>query len=100
MRQVLVADPKRALPAAGKSAAYPAFGTIERLDPRFDRLVPRDAVLEKLAEGFKWSEGPVWVGQPGNTVHARGVTGGPTPVPPIAIPPAATCFSRTSRIML
>ncbi len=41
--------------------AYPTFGTIERNDPRFDRLVPRDAVIEKLADGFDWSEGPVWV---------------------------------------
>jgi sugar lactone lactonase YvrE/alpha-L-fucosidase len=54
-----------ALAAAGKGkTTYPAVGTIQRLDPRFDRLVPRDAVLEKLAEGFKWSEGPIWVGQP------------------------------------
>jgi gluconolactonase len=40
---------------------YPRIGSIERLDPRFDKLIPRDAVLEKLAEGFEWSEGPVWV---------------------------------------
>jgi gluconolactonase len=59
---------ERALPAAAgvkQQAAYPALGTIERLDPRFDRLVPRDVVLEKLAEGFQWSEGPVWIGRPG-----------------------------------
>lgn len=40
---------------------YPTFGTIERNDPRFDKLVPRDAAIEKLADGFDWSEGPVWV---------------------------------------
>ena len=33
---------------------------IVRLDPRFDELVPRDAVLEKIAEGIAWAEGPVW----------------------------------------
>jgi gluconolactonase len=39
----------------------PAFnGRIERLDPAFDQLVAADAKLEKLAEGFTWSEGPVW----------------------------------------
>ena len=39
----------------------PAAGTrIERLDPAFDALVPRDAQIEKLAEGFAWTEGPVW----------------------------------------
>jgi gluconolactonase len=36
-------------------------GSIERLDPRFDALVSRDAVIEVLASGFAWSEGPVWV---------------------------------------
>jgi gluconolactonase len=40
--------------------AYPSFGSIERLDPRFNRLVPSGATLEKLADGFDWSEGPVW----------------------------------------
>jgi gluconolactonase len=39
----------------------PPFGTgIERLDPAFDTLVPTNAKLEKLAEGFIWSEGPTW----------------------------------------
>ena len=34
--------------------AYPPIGEIERVDPRFDALIPRDAVLEKdltLTEG-------------------------------------------------
>jgi gluconolactonase len=35
-------------------------GKIERLDPAFDRLVAPSAQIEKLAEGFRWSEGPVW----------------------------------------
>jgi gluconolactonase len=38
------------------------MGRIERLDPALDQLVPRDAKIEKLAEGFKWAEGPAWVG--------------------------------------
>ena len=41
--------------------AYPTIGSIERNDPALDDLVPQDAVLEVLAEGFDWSEGPVWV---------------------------------------
>jgi gluconolactonase len=40
--------------------ATPTLGTIERFDPRFDQLVPRDARVERIAEGFDWSEGPVW----------------------------------------
>lgn len=38
-----------------------ALGTIERLDPALDELLPKRAVVEKLAEGFDWSEGPVWM---------------------------------------
>jgi gluconolactonase len=50
------------VPAASPRAdePRPALGTIERLDPRFDKIVPKDAVVERLAEGFDWSEGPVW----------------------------------------
>ena len=30
-------------------------------DPRFDRLVPADARLDRLADGYLWAEGPVWL---------------------------------------
>ena len=36
------------------------LGTIERFDPRIDKLIPPGAKMEKLAEGYDWSEGPVW----------------------------------------
>lgn len=38
----------------------PTGGTVVRLDPRFDHLVPKDAVLERIADGFAWVEGPAW----------------------------------------
>lgn len=38
------------------------LGTIERLSPEFDRLIPRDSKLEVLADGFTWTEGPLWMG--------------------------------------
>ena len=44
---------------------YKALGKIERLDPMFDALVPKDAKIEILASGFTWSEGPVWVKEGG-----------------------------------
>jgi gluconolactonase len=44
-----------------KGKSYPTVGSVERLDPRLDKLIPRGAELEKLAEGFIWTEGPVWV---------------------------------------
>ncbi len=34
---------------------------VARLDPRIDQIVPGDAVVEKVAEGFQFTEGPVWV---------------------------------------
>src|SRR5215472_2426948 len=37
-----------------------AVGSIVRLDPDFDALVPRDAQIEKLAGGFTFTEGPIW----------------------------------------
>jgi len=61
------------------------IGRIERQDPRLDGLIPRDAVIEVLAEGFRWSEGPVWdraAGRllfsdvPSNVVHAWSEKGG------------------------
>jgi gluconolactonase len=36
------------------------IGVVERFDPRFDLLVPKDAQLEKIADGFIWTEGAVW----------------------------------------
>ena len=37
------------------------IGSVERLLPEMDQYVPIGAEIEILAEGFKWSEGPVWV---------------------------------------
>jgi gluconolactonase len=50
-----------AVATASAAEKYPAFGKITRLDARLDKLVPKDAQMELLAEGFDWSEGPVWV---------------------------------------
>lgn len=45
-------------PAEAQSGA--PIGRIERIDPAFNALVPAGARIEKLAEGFEWTEGPVW----------------------------------------
>jgi gluconolactonase len=45
---------------AGHYAAPRPQPRIVRVDPRFDMLVPADATLEKVADGFTWVEGPVW----------------------------------------
>jgi gluconolactonase len=36
-------------------------GKVERLDPALDKLVPPDAKIEVIGEGFTWCEGPAWV---------------------------------------
>ena len=33
---------------------------IVRLDPAFDKLVPANTRVEKLDDGHKWTEGPIW----------------------------------------
>ncbi len=40
------------------------LGKIERFDSQVDSLLGPDAKLEILADGFTWTEGPVWVGKP------------------------------------
>jgi gluconolactonase len=37
------------------------LGTIERIDPAFDKLIAKGETLEKLSGGYAWTEGPVWV---------------------------------------
>jgi gluconolactonase len=46
-------------------ASHATLGTIERHDPRFDKLIAPDAKLEILAGGFDWAEGPVWIPRDG-----------------------------------
>jgi gluconolactonase len=40
---------------------YKIIGKVEALDPEFEKLVPKGAQIEQLAEGFAWTEGPVWI---------------------------------------
>jgi gluconolactonase len=45
---------------AGQQLSLSPSVEIIRLDPRFDKLVPQEARVEKIADGFAWVEGPVW----------------------------------------
>ncbi len=67
----------------GVSTVEPA-GSVIRLDPAFNQLVPIDAVIEKVAGGFQFIEGPVWVSGrllfsdiPANTVYSWSEDQGP-----------------------
>lgn len=53
---------------AGCSAQHPdssatqpnTVGSIVRLDPALDALIPPESKIEKIASGFKFTEGPLW----------------------------------------
>jgi gluconolactonase len=50
-----------AMPAPAEDPKLPmTLGSIDRKDPKFDALIPKDAKIEVLAGGFKWTEGAVW----------------------------------------
>ena len=61
------------------------FGSMEVIDPMFFALIPATTAIEKLASGFDWSEGPVWIKKggyllfsdvPSNTVYRWSPGGG------------------------
>lgn len=43
------------------ASTYSTVGTLERIDPAFDAIVSSNAKAEIIADGFDWSEGPLWV---------------------------------------
>jgi gluconolactonase len=68
MRKLLVAAFVLAIHAGPSSAAEQTVpmtkiedARIDRWDPAMDAIVPKDWKIEKLAEGFGWAEGPIWV---------------------------------------
>lgn len=44
-----------------KESMYKTIGSIERLDPALDEIISANAKIEVIAEGFEWSEGPLWI---------------------------------------
>jgi gluconolactonase len=48
-------------PGKKKESNFKTMGTIERLDPALDNIISSDAQPEIIAEGFEWSEGPLWI---------------------------------------
>jgi gluconolactonase len=40
---------------------FKTIGTIERADPALDAIVSPNAKAEIIAEGYDWSEGPLWI---------------------------------------
>lgn len=44
-----------------ETVVYPTIGCIERHSPLLDAVVDPSSVVEELADGFIWTEGPVWI---------------------------------------
>src|SRR5262245_20677144 len=53
--------------ATGNETDAPAesIGRVTAFDPAFGAIVPADARIEKIAEGFTWAEGPAWIANGG-----------------------------------
>lgn len=48
-------------PQQSKQMTYNTTGSIERYDAALDAVIDSSATAEIIAEGFEWSEGPLWV---------------------------------------
>lgn len=48
-------------PGAPEGATAAGAGSVLRLDARFSNIVPPGALIEKVADGFSFIEGPVWL---------------------------------------
>lgn len=73
---------------APKEVPAPSAGSVVRMDPSLDSIIPTDAKIEKIAGGFSFTEGPLW--RPsgelwfsdvvGNVVRQWSPTGGVTEI--------------------
>ncbi len=43
------------------TSKHPTYGSIERLDAAIDAIISKGVKIELVAEGFNWSEGPLWL---------------------------------------
>jgi len=59
-RRAFLATSLAAVACTQQTFAKETMGEVVRLDPRLDQLIGADAVIEKIAGGFDWAEGPIW----------------------------------------
>ncbi len=50
-----------AVAACQPSKEIKTTGSIERLDPGLDAIISPEAKIEIIADGFDWTEGPLWI---------------------------------------
>ena len=49
------------LPLFFQNGQYKTIGSIDRIDKSLDAILKKEATIEIIAEGFEWSEGPLWL---------------------------------------
>ena len=68
MKRLTIAAAAFSIAVCAAAAAHPPYervGHIERLAPGLGVLIDPLSPIEKLAEGFTWSEGPAWIARDG-----------------------------------
>jgi gluconolactonase len=61
MRKLIILATVLLSACSTKTKEVKTTGSIERTDPALNEIIDEDATIEILAEGYDWSEGPVWV---------------------------------------
>ncbi|MGH9584931.1 MAG: hypothetical protein ACRD4O_18575, partial [Bryobacteraceae bacterium] len=56
---------------AGCAFAQQPYGSIQRLNPKLNAILPPGTKVMRVATGFKWIEGPVWVPASGYLLFAE-----------------------------
>ena len=56
--------------AGCSSTEYPTTGSVLLIDPKLDRIMAPGTLPEILAEGFEWSEGPLWLPKQGKVIFS------------------------------
>jgi gluconolactonase len=83
---VLIAAGMASCKTSEQKTPVETFGSIERLDSAINEIIAKNAEIKIVGQGYKWSEGPVWVDAekmllfsdvPNNVIHkwteAKGV---------------------------
>jgi gluconolactonase len=67
---LMLASLLAAVMAGCSSSEYPTTGSVQGFDTRLDRIIAPGALPEILAEGFDWSEGPLWLPEQGKVIFS------------------------------
>ena len=61
MHKVIFSVLTAALAFGCNESSFKTIGSIQQLDPSLEKIIDTTAPVEIIAEGFDWTEGPLWV---------------------------------------